>query len=31
MQALSGQMSQTQDVDNDLKLTKENGKWVVCS
>ena len=31
MQTLSGQMSQTQDVDNDLKLTKENGKWVVCS
>jgi hypothetical protein len=31
MQQVSGQLSQGQDIDSDLKLIKENGKWVVCN
>ena len=31
MQTMSSQLSQPQDIDSDLKLIKEDGKWVVCS
>jgi hypothetical protein len=31
MTQMSGVLSQTQDIDSDLTLVKENGKWVVCS
>jgi hypothetical protein len=28
---MSGQFSQTQDIDEDVKMVQENGKWVICS
>jgi hypothetical protein len=31
MTSMSSAMSQTQDLDEDLALIKEDGKWVVCS
>lgn len=31
MQMLGGQLSQTQDLDEDVQIVKENGKWLVCS
>lgn len=31
LSALTGQLSQTRDLDNDVKLTRENGKWLVCN
>jgi hypothetical protein len=30
MSQMGTALSQTQDIDDDLKLIKENGKWVVC-
>jgi hypothetical protein len=30
MTMISGQLSQTQALDNDLKLVKEDGKWLIC-
>jgi hypothetical protein len=31
MTAMSGQLSQTNDIDEDVKMVQENGKWVICS
>jgi len=31
MTSMSSALTQTQDLDEDLSLIKENGKWVVCS
>jgi hypothetical protein len=31
MQMLGGQLSQTQDLDEDVQIVKDNGKWLVCS
>jgi hypothetical protein len=31
MQTMSSQLSKGQDIDSDLKLIKEDGKWVVCN
>jgi hypothetical protein len=28
---MSGQFSQTRDIDEDVKMVQENGKWVICS
>ena len=28
---MSGQLSQTRDLDEDVKMVQENGKWVICS
>lgn len=28
---MSGQLSQTNDIDEDVKMVQENGKWVICS
>src|SRR5215510_1167549 len=30
MSQMAGQLSQTQDLDDDLKLVKEEGKWRIC-
>lgn len=30
MSTMEGQLSQTQDIDEDMKLVNENGKWVIC-
>ena len=30
MSMMEGQLSQTQDIDEDMKLVNENGKWVIC-
>ena len=29
--AMSGQMSQSRTLDNDVNLVQENGKWLICS
>jgi hypothetical protein len=31
MTAMSGQLSQTQALDEDVNLVQENGKWLICS
>jgi hypothetical protein len=31
MTQMSSALSKTQDIDDDMKLVKENGKWLVCS
>jgi hypothetical protein len=28
--AMQGQLSQAQDIDSDMKVVQENGKWVIC-
>jgi hypothetical protein len=28
---MSGQLSQTNDIDEDVKMVQENGKWLICS
>jgi len=28
---MSGSFSQTNDIDEDVKMVQENGKWVICS
>ena len=28
---MSGQFSQTNDIDEDVKMVQENGKWLICS
>ena len=29
--SMSSQLSQTNDIDEDVKMVQENGKWVICS
>jgi hypothetical protein len=31
IQMMGGQLSQLQDIDEDVQVVKENGKWLVCS
>jgi hypothetical protein len=31
MGQMSGQFTQTNDIDEDVKMVQENGKWVICS
>jgi hypothetical protein len=31
MNAMSGQLSQTQKLDEDVAVVKEDGKWLICS
>ena len=30
MSAMEDQLTQTQDIDTDMKVIQENGKWVMC-
>jgi hypothetical protein len=30
MTSMAGQLSQSQEINEDVKLVQENGKWLIC-